>query len=351
MSLSCWLPVADDLRTTAVDRKLKFLAFTKEYLYVARMTVPTHLKSLQAVHLALRTGSLKAAADVLAITPAAVGQRIKALEDYLGFELLVRGRLGLRPTAELTLAIAPLSDAFEKLNAVGQILDFQRVNEIHIAAHPDFVDLWLKPRLERFRTSHPNIRFCINGEGEVPLRLGQADCEITFGKQRIGNDAEFLFKDFLVPIGSLEISERIVNIAVANQLEGFPLLHLDFYKDDPKAIGWPEWIGAHGHRKTALLRGIRFRRIAPALDAVLSGAGFMICGVALISQLVDAKTIAFPFSLSTGAWTGHAYRARFRAGALVKPQVKRFREWLLEESRVTQSWLRRETRSAPKVPR
>jgi LysR family transcriptional regulator, glycine cleavage system transcriptional activator len=343
------LLVTDDLRTTAADRKLKFLALTKENLYFEQMTNPTHLKSLQAVHLALRTGSLKAAADVLAITPAAVGQRIKSLEDYLGFELLTRGRLGLRPTAELTHAIEPLSDAFEKLNAVGQILDFQRVNEIHIAAHPDFVDLWLKPRLERFRTSHHNILFCINGEGEVPLRLGQADCEISFGKQRIDSDTEFLFRDFLVPIGSLENTERILNIAVSNKLEGFPLLHLDFYKDDPKAIGWPEWIGAHGYRRTALQRGIRFQRIAPALDAVFSSAGIMICGVALISQLIDAKKISFPFSLSTGAWTGHAYRAKFRAGALVKPQVKRFREWLLEESRVTQLWLRRKIRSAPNV--
>jgi LysR family glycine cleavage system transcriptional activator len=310
------------------------------------MAIPSHLKSLQAVHLALQTGSLKAAADLLAITPAAVGQRIKALEDYLGFELLSRGRLGLRPTAELTQAVQPLSEAFEKLTAVGQILDFQRVNEIHVAAHPDFVDLWLEPRLGRFRAAHPNVRFCINGEGEVPLRLGQADCEISFGRQHSDSDAQFLFRDFLIPIGSLENTERIANSTASNELEGFPLLHLDVYKDDPKGIGWPEWIGAHGHRRTALQRGIRFRRIAPGLDAVLSSAGFMICGVALISELIDARKISFPFSLSTGSWTGHAYRAKFRAGALIKPQVKRFREWLLEESRVTQAWLRRKIRSA-----
>ena len=61
----------------------------------------THLRALQALELALRTGSLKGAAGILAITPAAVGQRIKALEDYLGTELLVRGRAGLRATPAL----------------------------------------------------------------------------------------------------------------------------------------------------------------------------------------------------------------------------------------------------------
>ena len=56
------------------------------------MAVTTHLKSLQALELAVRTGSFKAAAETLGITPAAIGQRIRSLEDYLGTDLLVRGR-------------------------------------------------------------------------------------------------------------------------------------------------------------------------------------------------------------------------------------------------------------------
>src|SRR5882724_6565399 len=128
------------------------------------MTGPSHLRSLQALDLALRTGSLKGAAELLAITPAAVGQRIKALESYLGFELLTRGRSGLRPTPELAAAVEPLAAAFDKLTTVGKMLDFQRSNEIHIAATPDFVDLWLTPRLQRFRAHQPNTLFCINGD-------------------------------------------------------------------------------------------------------------------------------------------------------------------------------------------
>jgi LysR family glycine cleavage system transcriptional activator len=319
----------------------------KEYLYRGGMTGPSHLKSLQALDLALRTGSLKGAADLLAITPAAVGQRIKALETYLGFELLTRGRRGLRPTPELADAVEPLAAAFDKLTTVGKMLDFQRSNEIHIAANPDFVDLWLKPRLQGFRANHPHILFCLNGEGDVPLRLGPADCEITFGKPRTDGGTDVLFGDFLVPIGSVENTDRISKIAADDKLEGFPLLHLDFYKDDPKAIGWPEWIGAHGYRKTALQRGIRFRRIAPALDAVVSSAGFMICGLALLSQLIDDHEISVPFPLATGAWTSHAYCANFRAAALVKPQLKHFRNWLVAESQTTRLWLQQKIQSAP----
>jgi LysR family glycine cleavage system transcriptional activator len=303
------------------------------------MSGMSYLKSLQAVDLALRTGSLAAAADALAITPAAVGQRIKALEDYLGFELLTRSRSGLRPTPELAGAVEPLAAAFDKLNIVSQRLNFQRSNEIHIAANSDFIELWLNPRLDRFRAEHPNILFCINGEGAAPLRLGPADCEIAFGEPRSDNSSEVLFRDFLAPIGSVDIAQRIANIAAPDKLEGFPLLHLDFYKNDPDAIGWPEWIGAHGYRKTALQRGIRFQRVSPALDAVLSSAGLMICGLALLSELIDDHRIALPFALTTGRWTRHAYCANFRAGTLVKPQVRRFRDWLRDESQVTRKWL------------
>jgi LysR family transcriptional regulator, glycine cleavage system transcriptional activator len=311
------------------------------------MTGPSHLRSLQALDLALRTGSLKGAAELLAITPAAVGQRIKALESYLGFELLTRGRSGLRPTPELANAVEPLAAAFDKLTTVGKMLDFQRSNEIHIAAIPDFAELWLKPRLQRFKANHPNTFFCINGDGDVPLRLGPADCEIRFGKPRSEVGTDVLFTDFLVPIGSSENTDRISTIPDDDKLEGFPLLHLDFYKDDPRAIGWPEWIGVHGHRKTALQRGIRFQRIEPALDAVVSSAGFMICGLALLSQLLDERRISLPFALETGAWTSHAYCANFRAAALIKPQVKRFRNWLVAESQATQAWLREKTQAHP----
>src|ERR1700740_2930590 len=108
------------------------------------MTATSHLRSFQALELAIRTGSLRAAADALAITPAAVGQRVKALEDFLGIDLLARGRSGLCPPPSMHEALPHLSAAFRELEAAAALLDLQRGQEIHIAATPDFADLWLK---------------------------------------------------------------------------------------------------------------------------------------------------------------------------------------------------------------
>ena len=302
------------------------------------MIVASHLKSFQALELALRTGSLKGAADALAITPAAVGQRIKTLEDYVGIDLVVRGRSGLKPTAALSNAYPHLSRAFLELGAAAEALDFQRVNEIQIAANSDWVELWLHPRLPKFRARYPNTRFCINGAGDAPMRLGQTDVEVSFGPQRDDGHHSLLFKDYLAPICTAENIARFYGRA-DNRLEGFPLLHLDFYRNDPTAIGWPEWVAAHGQRQSAVTRGMRFQRIAPGLEAVMSHAGVMICGLALIAEGADAGAFVLPFPIEMGAWTDGAFQARFRRDAALRSQVGRFRTWLEAEALETRAAL------------
>jgi LysR family glycine cleavage system transcriptional activator len=307
------------------------------------MPATPHLRSLQALELALRTGSLQAAANILGITPAAVGQRVKALEDYLGVDLLVRGRSGLKATASLAPAVSRLGAAFRELEAAAALLDLQRGSEIHIAAASDFVDLWLRPRLGAFRADHPNTLFCINGEGDAPLRLGRVDCAITFGP----SGGDLLFRDYVAPISSPENTDRIARLPRRERLEGFPLLHLDFYKEDPAVPDWSEWIRDHKLRRTAPERGIRFQRIAPVLEAVLANAGLAICGLGLVSEHLEAKRLSLPFSAAAGVWTAHAFQARFRGESLGRPQVRRFRDWLLAESQVTEDWLWRHFGRAP----
>jgi len=299
------------------------------------MLAPSHLKSLQALELAVRTGSFTAAANMLAISPAAVGQRVKALEDYLGIELLVRGRAGIRPSPELAAALPHLVDAFGALDLAVRELDLQRGQELHLASVSDFAELWLKPRLPAFRAAHPNILFCINGEGDAPIRLGKVDCEITFGPCREDINNEFLFRDFIVPIGSPANVERTAPLPAKARLEGFPLLHLDFYKDDPAALSWPAWLARNRVVRTAPDRGMRFQRINAALDAVLASAGFSLCGVAMLLDRIEYGSIALPYPISSGSWSEHAFMARFRQDVPLRPHLVRFRRWLREESRAT----------------
>jgi len=301
------------------------------------MPAPSHLKALQALEASVRLGGIAAAAEALGITPAAVGQRIKSLEDYLGLALLARGRAGMAPAAELASALPALHRAFAALEEAAGALDLQRAGEIHIAAASDFVELWLEPRLPAFRAQYPGLLFCINGAGDVPMRLGRADCEIGFGPPPAPGDplADLLFHDFVLPIASPANAARVAALPPIERLEGFPLLHLDFYKDDPAGLSWPEWIARNHIARTAPDRGMRFQRITAALGAVKADAGVCLSGIALIVDQLENGEIELPYPPATGQPSAHAFTARFRPDTRTRRHIARFRAWLVEEARRT----------------
>lgn len=297
-----------------------------------------YLKSLEALEAALRLGSLKDAATELGVTPAAVGQRVRALENHLATDLIVRGRSGISPTPALSEAIPHLGRAFAELRSASDALNIQRSDEIHIAANSDWVQHWLAPRLPRFRRDYPNIRFCINGEGDAPTRIGQSDIEVTFAARADGAQYDLLFPDYLVPIASPENEERVKRQKKPLSLDGLPLLHLDFYKDDPDAMDWPAWIKRYGYRTDAPSTGIRFQRLTDGLEAIYSSAGFLICGLALLKDCIEDRSIRMPYPIEYGGWTSFAYRARFK-NAIQRGPLREFRNWMQQEAKATSAWI------------
>lgn len=299
------------------------------------MPATTHLKSLQALELAIRSGSLKAAADRLGITPAAVGQRIRALEDFLGADLLVRGRSGLQPTPELEHALGDLQAAFAALDRVTETLDFQRVSEIQIVADPDWAELWLAPRLLAFREAHPNVLFCINGVGDVPIRLGAPDVRVIYGD---GRD-EPLFTDILLPVSGPDNVSRIIGKDPDQQMEGQPLLHLKAQLEGADYPGWVEWLQEFGQRKSGQDRGVRFQNAQLALEAVRQDVGFLVCGLSLALGDLKAGAVFNLFPMSQHLTAPHPYRLKLRHDVEKRPQVQRFVAWLRHEASETRRYI------------
>ncbi|MBF9029817.1 LysR family transcriptional regulator [Rhodobacterales bacterium HKCCE3408] len=307
------------------------------------METATHLKSLQALDMALREGSLKSAAERLGITPAAVGQRIRSLETYLGTDLLMRGRSGLRPTPDLERALPDLQTAFAALDRVTRELDFQRVTEIHIVAEPDWAELWLAPRLPEFQSENPNIRFNLNGEGDVPIRIGAADIHID--ARDTGGEA--LYSDRLMPVCSHENLLRLDRHPPEAPLEGYPLCHLEHREGKGAAPEWPDWFAAYGMRSDGFDRGSRYRNYRLAIEAARVGVGMTLAPVSLcVSELAVGHLYA-PYPDRTLA-AAAPYRVRLRDRASDRPQVRRFLGWLKAEAAETAAEIARIT--APAQP-
>jgi len=286
--------------------------------------------------MAIRVGSLKGAAELLGITPAAVGQRIRSLENYLRTDLLMRGRSGLQPTTDLNRALVDLKAAFAALDRVTEDLDFQRVTEIHVVADADWSELWLLPRLEEFKKENPNILFCINGAGDVPLRLGAPDCRIEYGEPGKG---EVLYRDRLLPVVSPENVYRMDIGGGQVSLEGMPFLHLEAQRDDGLHPGWLDWVAAFGHRSEGAERGVHYRNTRTALEAVRKTVGFLICGLSLVERDLTEGSVVLPFPANQNLVAPMPYVLTVTAHGTMRPQLQRFCDWLRDEALLTRKSL------------
>jgi len=128
----------------------------------------THLplNALRVFDAAARHLSFTRAADELAVTPAAVGQQIRALEEVLGVVLFRRTTKGLELTDEGTAGLEPLRSGFLQFEGAVQAMQAGQSSHVYtIAAPRDFLAVWLAPRLAVFRAENPEVRFVlVDGE-------------------------------------------------------------------------------------------------------------------------------------------------------------------------------------------
>jgi len=117
------------------------------------------LNALRVFDAAARHLSFTRAADELAVTPAAVGQQIRALEDVLGVVLFRRTPKGLELTDEATAGLEALRIGFLHFeDAVRAMQEGQSSLVYTIACPRDVFATWLAPRLAAFRAENPEVR-------------------------------------------------------------------------------------------------------------------------------------------------------------------------------------------------
>jgi LysR family glycine cleavage system transcriptional activator len=145
----------------------------------------THLplNALRVFDAAARHLSFTKAADELAVTPAAVGQQVRALEDVLGTVLVRRMTRNLELTPEAERALPALRAGFLQFEESVRILqDAQGSKVLTIAAPRDFTAKWLGVRLATYGAAHPDLRFTVEpADGGVDFTQANLDLAVTYG--------------------------------------------------------------------------------------------------------------------------------------------------------------------------
>ena len=137
------------------------------------------LNGLRVFDAAARHLSFTRAADELAVTPAAVGQQVRALEDVLGTVLFRRTPKGLELTPEGERGLNALRAGFLQFeDSVRAMQQGQSSHRLTIAAPRDFSRYWLLPRLAEYARNDGDLRFQLIAADE-PLDFTEANLDLA----------------------------------------------------------------------------------------------------------------------------------------------------------------------------
>ena len=166
----------------------------------------THLplNGMRVFDAAARHLSFTRAADELAVTPAAVGQQIRALEDTLGVVLFRRTTRGLELTPEAEAGLGALRGGFLQFEeAVRAMQAGQSSKSLTIAAPRDLTEKWLMPRLAAIAAADPDLRFVLIAADElVDFTEANLDLAIRWGEGPGEHQGEALESDGMVTVAA-----------------------------------------------------------------------------------------------------------------------------------------------------
>src|SRR5690606_6447218 len=142
------------------------------------------LTALEAFVQVARLGSVKAAAEELALSTPALSRRVQALERFIGRPLFDRKHQALEINADgqrllddIAPALDSLSQALENIQSGGNQL------RLRLAVMPLFATQRLFPRLGELRQMHPQLHIDIETTPYAVARLGEGlDAAIVLAK-------------------------------------------------------------------------------------------------------------------------------------------------------------------------
>ena len=276
------------------------------------------LNALRAFEAAARHLSFKSASAELHVTPGAVSQQVKSLEDVLGVALFERIHNGLILTEEGQRYLAPVRSAFTAISAATQMISPRPAGvDLTVAVEPDFGVKWLVPKIPSYQVAQPESRIRIrNAVSAEDVAAGRADMAILPGVSSYqGLVCTRLLGETLAPACAPHLKERL-----GRDIGDGKVLS---YGDEP---AWALWLNERGERPLSALEQVRFEDRDLAVYAAISGKGLV-----LASSIHDAETLStgrlvqpFPEKLETGS----DYYLLVPAGRADCPIERAFADWL-----------------------
>jgi LysR family glycine cleavage system transcriptional activator len=288
------------------------------------------LVSLRTFAVVAEFGSVTSAARSLGVTHSAVSKQVKLLESWLGQTLFnLDGRkLVLTPFGEILAE--KLNVAFEEILGACSYVQRQRERRIiTVEAPATFAMYWLLPRVSAFRMSEPQTDVWVSTRMTTQSpNFARHDVVVVRGEmaapsKRLSNRVSLFTEDMTVLCSPKLLARKPL-------LDPSDMMSHDLIGSVTRPQDWDAWGKLAKLSNGVVAGGHRFDHLFVAIQAVKDGLGSTVAPQNLFKYAFAANELVCPFPNLT--FPGESYFAYFADGG-IDPIVKRFKDWLVRESR------------------
>ena len=269
--------------------------------------------------------SFSEAADALNVTPAAVSQQIKALEDYLQIPVLRRSGRKVELTPEGAKLLPGVQSGLDTLVAAMRETRMMRASGIiNISTLSSLMQKWLTPRLHRLHARFPELRVDWHTSRES-VDFSRSDYH---GAVRLaehvapGLDVDPLMDEWMVVVASPKLFKKYGSIDDRETFAGIPMLQA---RDEP----WSRF--EKGTSPTPWPAGpTTIDDSVSVLSAVIEGLGYAPARWSIAANDLDNGTLV----LASKTIVPSRFKYWFVCPPAYSelPMVLALRQWLREEA-------------------
>ncbi len=277
--------------------------------------------------------SFKDAAQSMHITPGAISQQVKQLEDWFGLKLFERKVRGVALTDAGTQFFAASQKALRQLNQAAQAI---RPEEkiVRLTTVPTLAARWMVPRLAAFSKLHPLIEVSIDASIDlVDLDDGAFDLAIrALSAAPPDINAEKLFDEIWWPVCSPAYKKAHVKAGLI-QPDARLLHEVNLVRT--KEL-WQEWQRTHEKATAKELanapdrKGAFFSHEMLAYQAAIQGQGIALANRPLIETELAEQSLVI--ALNKPLIAGRAYYLLWskKTTRQNNRSIELFRKWIID---------------------
>ncbi len=276
---------------------------------------------------------MKAALE-LAITPGAVSQQIKALEEELGVELFRRKARGVEFTAQGEQYYIDVRRSFDILDdATRRVRRGERLTEITVSIEASLALNWLTPRLPEFIRANPGIGVRVAARPLARhIASPYSDIAITYGvRSYAGLKVEKLMSETLVPVCAPTFLDAHGAFDGPDWFRRVPLIHDRTFGDEPILPDWQCWLETTGFQEVPAESGTSFTSSALCLAYAAAGGGLTLARSRIAEAFLADGRLVNPTGMEMPAPS--AYYIVGSPVLIATPAVHALVDWLFREAR------------------